>query len=215
MLMLCMIVAATSTGALASVVMLHWGVGAMWLRYGLAVTVAYASLLAALATWVVWRRPPGWRDRADIAADVARDAPPRPKNRGDGGYFPDSLGGGGGGGGSGAADALALDEGLAVIGVVAAALALIAATAYLVYGAPALFAELLLDGVFGAALYTRLRHLDGRTWFGSALRKTWAPAAVVALFMIFAGVACQLYAPEARSLAEVLHHAASGAVGAR
>lgn len=92
------------------------------------------------------------------------------------------------------------------IGLLAAALiaALLFATLYLVYLAPALFAELLVDGALSASLYRRMRGLQTRHWLESALRRTVLPFAVTALGLGLVGFAFQAYAPDAHTLGEVL-----------
>lgn len=82
--------------------------------------------------------------------------------------------------------------------------ALLFATLYLVYLAPALFAELLVDGALSASLYRRMRGLQTRHWLESALRRTVLPFAVTALGLGAIGFGFQAYAPDAHTLGEVL-----------
>jgi hypothetical protein len=105
------------------------------------------------------------------------------------------------------------DEGaipLAVALLMAAlAAALLFATLYLVYLAPALFAELLVDGALSASLYRRMRGLQTRHWLESAVRRTALPFAVTALTLGAIGYALQAYAPQAHTLGEVLQQSRS------
>lgn len=102
------------------------------------------------------------------------------------------------------------DEGaipLAVALLIAALVAvLLFATFYIVYLAPALFAELLVDGALSASLYRRMRGLQTRHWLASALHRTAVPFAVTAIGLALVGYALQAYAPEAHTLGEVLRH---------
>ncbi|MDP1792256.1 MAG: hypothetical protein Q8L12_16940 [Methylibium sp.] len=74
---------------------------------------------------------------------------------------------------------------------------------YVVYVAPVLFAELLLDGALSYTLYRRLRAGDDSPhWFTTALRRTALPFALTAVFLAIVGMALSAYAPGARSLGE-------------
>jgi hypothetical protein len=69
--------------------------------------------------------------------------------------------------------------------------------------APALFAELLLDGILVGQLYRRLRRFDGRHWLETALRRTALPFLATGILLAIAGFAMQRFAPAARSIGEV------------
>lgn len=102
------------------------------------------------------------------------------------------------------------DEGaipLAVALLIAALVAvLLFATIYIVYLAPALFAELLVDGALSASLYRRMRGLQTRHWLESAVHRTVVPFAVTAVGLALIGYTLQVYAPEAHTLGAVLRH---------
>ena len=68
--------------------------------------------------------------------------------------------------------------------------------------APEFFAEVLLDGVFIAALYRR-------HWLQSVLARTATPFLWTLLFFVFAGILINRYAPEAVSIGGVICHFAS------
>ena len=218
-------------GLAASYLLLRAGMESMLARYPLAVGCAYLVFLLLL--WL-WLRTKG-EDYLDAPADVplpsgGRGGPAEADFSGGGGQF----GGGGASGrfdvddalptpsapsfsdagdsvGSGVGEALGgADEGVVPLAI-ALMLALIAAALffsvlYIVYLAPALFAELLVDGVLSASLYRRLRGLQTRHWLESALRRTVVPFAITALTLGLAGLALQSYAPDARSIGEVLQH---------
>jgi hypothetical protein len=227
-LQMSLIVALTaSVGFLASVTLLYSGVGAMWLRYPLAVLCAYAAFLFFLWCWLRLR----WEDFVEV-----------PDFGGGGISIPDRLGlnapwsgggghfGGGGASGSfdqssvlssfagdGASDAIpgadiaeaagsALDaEELTVVLIaIAALIGAVVAAAWIVWAAPALFAELTLDAALATGLYRRLRAIDGDYWLRTAIRKTvWAFTGVAVLFTL-AGAAMQMYAPQAKSIGQVM-----------
>ena len=102
------------------------------------------------------------------------------------------------------------DEGaipLAVALLIAALVAvLLFASLYVVYLAPALFAELLVDGVLSASLYRRMRGLQSRHWLESAVRRSFLPFSVTAVGLAVIAYALHGFAPEAHSLGQVLQH---------
>ncbi|MGZ4969957.1 MAG: hypothetical protein ACXV7H_10555 [Methylobacter sp.] len=81
---------------------------------------------------------------------------------------------------------------------------------FMVYSAPALFAELLVDGALSASLYLRLRGLEPRHWLETALRHTAMPFALAAAITSASGWAMALYAPEAHSIGDVIVHVRQG-----
>lgn len=222
-------------GLLASLLLLHSaGVEAMHVRYPLAVGCAYLVFLVLLWLWLRTKADDyldGSIDIPDLSGGGSPGIDALPDFGGAGGNF----GGGGSSGNfviddslpapslsigdSAAVDGLGdavgevvggADEGaipLAVALLVAALVAvLLFATFYIVYLAPALFAELLVDGALSASLYRRMRGLQTRHWLESALRRTAVPFAVTATGLALIGYALHTYAPEAHTLGEVLRH---------
>ena len=76
--------------------------------------------------------------------------------------------------------------------------------------APELLAEVFLDGVLSAALYRRLRRIEGGHWIKTVFARTRAPFLWALLFFAFVGVLLQHYAPEAASIGGVIAHIARG-----
>jgi hypothetical protein len=118
-----------------------------------------------------------------------------------------ASGGGGGGGGDWLSG---LDFDLDSEGCVffLLALALIAAgvcaSLYVVYAAPLLLAEILVEGVLLSGLYRgmrRARRGDG-DWLGAAVRRTWLPVLLTLLTFAAAGYLLGRAAPRARSIGE-------------
>ena len=104
----------------------------------------------------------------------------------------------------------------------AVALGAACAAGWIVYAAPELFAELLLDGVVSGAVYRRLRRDRGRPWWRGVLRATLVPALVTLLVFGAGGVAVEKLLPGADSVGDVWRAvvsskgaAPSGAPGAR
>ena len=90
---------------------------------------------------------------------------------------------------------------------IALAFGIALASLYVAYIAPALFAEVLVDGALSYALFRHLRGQDPRHWLASTVRHTAAPFAVTAIFLVAVGAAMAAYAPGAKSVGQVIEHA--------
>lgn len=211
-------------GFLASFLLLRFGLDTLWLRYLVALGWAYAVFLFLLWLWL--------RTRAEDYADFP-DISSLPSGRG--GSSAEYCGKGGDFGGGGATghfdgmyeapspgagfdapagealDAVACADEFTVpllaLGLLAA---LVLSSLWVVYTAPLLFAELMLDGILAAGLYRRLRGLETRHWLETALRRTLWPFALTALVFAGSGWAMQRYAPEAHSIGQVVVHWKNG-----
>lgn len=217
-----LIVALTgAVGWLCSFGLLHAGVTGMAVRYPLAMVGAYGAFLLLLWLWLRTRAE-NYVDGLDIV-----NAMPAPDFSG---ATPSMPGGGGefGGGGAsasfdgGAGDALpdipkplakvadvgaAADELAIPILVAVLAVGLALASLYVVYLAPALFAEVLFDGVLSYGLYRHLRGADGPHWLETAFRRTVLPFGLTAIFLAIVGAGLGAYAPEAHTIGAALHQA--------
>jgi hypothetical protein len=76
--------------------------------------------------------------------------------------------------------------------------------AYVVYAAPALLAEVLVDVLLVSGLYHRLRRIESEHWLNAAVRKTWLPIAVVAVIFTVGGFAMQKMVPQADSIGDII-----------
>lgn len=216
-------------GLLASFGMLRLGIESMTLRYPLALALAYDFFLFLIWLWLR-SKASDYLDLPDVPGLIARPQPSACPTEfsGEGGQF-------GGGGASGSFDASsgAFDDSAdAVDGVassepigeplaamveadefaiplmaIALAMGLALASLYVVYIAPVLFAEVLVDGALSYALFRHLRTRNARHWLSSAFRRTAIPFAVTAVFLVGAGAALSAYAPGARSIGEVVAYA--------
>lgn len=90
-----------------------------------------------------------------------------------------------------------------LVTVLAVGLAL--SSLYVIYSAPTLLAELMLDGALSASLYHRLRGIERRHWVSTALRQTALPFVLTAMLLVGVGWGLQSAAPGARSVGEALH----------
>lgn len=119
---------------------------------------------------------------------------------------PTSGGGGGSSSGGGLGDIfdVDLDDGWIIVLAVVVIFAALFASFYVVYIAPELLAEILVDGLLVGGLYRRLKGAEQRNWLGTAVRKTLLPALVVALLFSVAGYLFQRAVPRANSIGDVL-----------
>lgn len=212
-------------GLLASFLLLQAGMGSMALRYPAALGLAYLLFLLLLWLWL--------RTNTEDYGDLPDPGDLLPGNSGGGGTAPSPGGGGdfGGGGASGSFDApeiapptpsntlgplgdvaegaASADELAIPILAIALAIGLALASLYVVYLAPVLFAELLVDGVLSYSLYRHLRGVEAPHWFMTALRRTVLPFCLTGIFLAVVGWAIGVYAPGARTVGQALHSAAS------
>ena len=212
------------TGAAAllfSFVLLELGVTGMALRYPLALLMAYGVFLVLLWLWL--------RTKAEDYVDIPDFSGLVPSGSGD--CSPAFEGGGGNFGGGGASgsfdgpvsfasadsDSSPLAEATSAVGdgadelaipliAVIFALGLALASLYVVYAAPMLFAELLVDGALSYALYRRIKAADSPHWLESAVRRTALPFVLTGVFVSATGAAMAAYAPGAHSIGQVMQH---------
>lgn len=200
----------------ASAAMLLAGIDTMALRYVLAMGVAYVVFLLLLWLWL--------RTRAEEYVDAL----PTYGGGGEGTASADAQAGFAGGGGTfdggGASanvdfgpkdsgiDAIAekpleaigqADEAAIPLAIVLVALGIVLSSLFVIWSAPVLFAEILVDALLATGLYRRLRTLDPRHWMFAALRRTLLPFVLTTLAAGAAGWGMQAHAPEARSLGQV------------
>lgn len=224
--MLLLVMVTGGSGLLASYLLLQGGLAPMGWRYPAAFAIAYLVFLTLLWLWLRTRA----EDYADFP-DLSEQAAPGEGGiesasacfAGQGGEF----GGGGASGGFGNApgelsiEASATKEGGNAIGQALGAAAegdelaaplialvligaILLSSIFIVYSAPALFAELLVDGTLSASLYYRLRRLERRHWLETALRHTALPFLLTGLLVTAGGIVLQQTTPEAHSLGEAL-----------
>ncbi len=198
----------------ASAAMLAGGVDAMALRYVLAMGIAYSVFLLLLWLWLRTSAA----DYLDIGAYGSGDGGAG-ENAADG--FAGGGGGFDGGGASGnvdfgttdsAVDSL-VDKPLAAIGsaeegaiplaVLLLALGIALSSLFVIWSAPLLFAEILVDALLATGLYRRLRVLEPRHWMVGAVKRTLLPFVLTTLFVGAVGLGMQVYAPNAKSLGQV------------
>lgn len=185
------------SGFLAAVVLRHFGVAAMWLRYPLATAVAYGVFLLLLWIWLRYRddgdvdpedfMPDGSSSAATgHCSDTAADA----GCRSDGGFD------------------LNTDIDGDLLGVVIIALVALAGLLFAAFSivtvAPLLLAELVVDAALAAGLYRHVRNMDRqRHWLTTALARTLWRFGAVAILAAATGAAIQYLIPGADSIGDL------------
>jgi hypothetical protein len=201
-LSMCLIAALTgAAGLFASWLLLQCGVLAMWLRYPLAVVLAYGVFLFLLWCWLQTQpqqEEPDSGELADIGYDLGN-----------------TVSGSGRSSANLANDSSATDLpdigdgegaviGLVIVALIALGTALLAAFS-IVTIAPVLLAELLVDVALAAGLYRHVRKIDrDRYWLRTALRHTAWRFAAVAVIAALAGLLFAWLVPGAVSLGDLL-----------
>jgi hypothetical protein len=214
-------------GLLASFTMLHFGLDAMAARYSAALVCSYLFFLLLVWLWL--------RTKAEDYLDVPDISGLVPSGGPTSGVSTFGSGGGGdfgGGGASGSFEAPAVNLGgvtdtsansvseaisgigdadeLAIpVAVIALAIGLAVASLYVVYIAPVLFAEVLVDGALSYALFRHLRRDDRPMWLLSAMRHTLLPFLATGVFLAVVGGAMSAYAPGAKSVGQVIAYASA------
>jgi len=219
--MLLLVTLTGAAGFVASYFLLRTGLTEMWLRYLASFCIAYLMFLILLWLWL--------RTRAEDYADFPDISGIDPSSSGTGSSGTCYSGKGGdfgGGGASGSFEAPTEDisgigdaggsvgealgsaaeaEEFAIPLVVLILIgALLLSSFLMIYSAPTLFAELLVDGVLSASLYRRLRGLETRHWLETAIRRTAGPFVLIAAIVSATGWGMALYAPEAHSIGDVV-----------
>jgi hypothetical protein len=196
-----LIVVVTGTaGFLASFVLLHLGLDRMWLRYPLAVGISYGVFFLLLRLWLVYQQQERFlaRDALDVS-DVnpldflSGNGPSSAANSGSSPWWSDWV------------PDLDGDEWLAVIVMAVAVLTAVIASVFIIFAAPTLLGEVLLDAVVVAALRRKMIRVAEQHWTLGAMRKTILPFVAVALIFSLAGAIIQQARPEAKSIGGVFH----------
>ena len=217
-------------GLISSFTLLRLGLDSMALRYPVALVFAYLFFLFLIWLWLRTNAK-DHLDAPDLTGWV-----PRP--RGSDSHEILTSGGGGdfaGGGASATLDGAAAPDGdaasltMRAVGeavgpaadadelaipllVIALAIGMALASLYVIYIAPVLLAEVLVDGVLAAVLFRHLRGQQPQHWIASTVRRTAWPFAITAVFLTGMGAAMEAAVPGANSVGQVVLRANAGRV---
>jgi hypothetical protein len=210
-------------GFIASYALLSGGLSVMWIRYLAAFGIAYLVFLGLLWLWIHLST----KDHTGV--DLFQLVPTSGSGDKSASVFYGKGGSFDGGGASGNFDNAAVppspisldsDSGTIIGDTVGATfeaeelaipliailflIGLLLSSLWVIYTAPLLFAELLVDGVLAVNLYRRLRRPQSCHWLETAIKRTAIPFALTAVVLACTGAGLQHYVPEARTMAEAL-----------
>jgi hypothetical protein len=190
-------------GFLSSFLMLRAGLTMMALRYPAAVGVAYLVFLFFLWIWIRFAAEDYESGRLTFVestvsptqeenkVSISSSNKELPSNSGESGIELVS-------------DLIQSDWSAMPVLALIAVLALGLSSLWIVYTAPTLFAELLIDGVLSAKLYYRLRGMDTQNWLTTAVHRTVKPFVITAIVASLCGSIMHSLHPAANSLGEVI-----------
>ncbi|MBR7801356.1 hypothetical protein [Undibacterium fentianense] len=234
-LQMMLIVALTGMlGFLGTFLLFHLGMHAMWLRYFCAFCFAYIGFILMLRLWLSLDRHgllEGGVDAADLLINAGHGhsislEPTANSLQGGGGDFsgagsstsfesasnvstPSLFGGTGEEGAKSVSSLADADDIWVPIALCALILAILLSTLYVVYSAPMLLAELMVDFLLTTGFYRHLKKQADGTWLRTAVRKTIWPFLFTGLVVSLAGWILQTSAPGAQNLSQVLSFHAS------
>jgi hypothetical protein len=201
-----------AVGFIVSYFLLHAGLTQMWARYMISLVLSYIVFLFLLWLWL-HTKIEEYKDIPDLSSHHSPS---------DGSVSNDYSGMGGEFGGGGAGESfdsegmhdsdpvssaldVAADGELAIpLFLIIILLALATASLWVVYSAPVLFAELLLDTMLSAGLYRKLRKLESHSWLKTAIRHTVLPFIITVVFISGTGWWLQSNNPSAKSIGEII-----------
>lgn len=194
-----------ATGFLVSFTLLKCELTWMWLRYPLALFVAWAVFLGLIRAWAQLASH-SYRDgERSLEKPASGDLPDVPPDL----WSPS---------GKGVLDSIDLDDlgdlnsgkgclvSIGTILLLGLVCVTIGEVISVVTAAPYLISEVFLDAALVAALYKRLHRLDRRSWLESAMRHTAWPVLWTAVMLMILGIIFHVLAPEAKSMRGVWHH---------
>ncbi len=179
-----------ATGFIFSFLLLKAGLAQMWIRYPVSALLSYVVFLFLLRLWIQYQgtvKPEMSEDDASEAAENIMDSisdaidikiPLR----------------------TDASSGLDSDEIVFLVILLVALCAGVLVCSYVVFTAPNLFAELILDAFIMNRIYRRVNCSYDAGWLATALRRTWIPALLLAACLSLAGFCMQEIAPKASSI---------------
>jgi hypothetical protein len=198
--MLGLLSATALLGLLTSIGLLQLHLHNMTLRYLISVVIAYAGFLGLVRFWIIYQQRTWERVGATGTRPITARLTTQPKRKkpGEGFSWLDWM------------DLLDIFDDFIVIALLIAGAISIFFVIWHVINfvalGPEFLAEVMLDGVFSAALYRRLDRIEHQHWMKTVFAKTKAPFLWTLLFFAFQGVVSARYAPEAVSIGGVIRH---------
>lgn len=203
-----LVVVAGIAGFLISHMLLHLGFEDMWLRYPVAVIGGYVTFLVQLRIWVEIERAGYDHNQVTITTDLPREKEPTPllesrlpRDRGSWLDWLDAPG------------FFDVGDGCVIGCLCALILGALAGVGSLLFSfimaGPELLAEVFLDAVVVTMLYRHLKTAAREHWLGTAVKRTWRSALLIAAALGLIGGCLSLLAPNSHAigpaLKEILH----------
>ncbi|HCE45063.1 MAG TPA: hypothetical protein DET40_16100 [Lentisphaeria bacterium] len=182
-------------GFLFSFLLLKIGMTQMWMRYPAAVCLSYLVFLVLLWIWLQYQEYMEPQSTVDDGIDAVENL-----HEGISSSSLEDIGL------SGDIPGLDADELACLIILLIAVCAGLIVCLYVVWTAPNLLAELMLDAFILNRVYKRVKSNYDSNWLITALRRTWFPAFLLAVFLSVAGFAMQRIEPKANSIGPFLRH---------
>jgi hypothetical protein len=96
------------------------------------------------------------------------------------------------------------EDGALFVLLAVAVFSAVLAVGFVIYAAPVLLAEVLVDAVVVSAVYQRVAYTPPQHWARTIFRRTWLPALIVLISLTAAGYALQRLVPGAPSIGPAL-----------
>ena len=190
-------------GFLISHVLLHLGFEDMWLRYPVAVVGGYVTFLVQLRIWVEIERAGYDPSQVTITTETPQEKKSAPRLDGafpgDRNSWLDWLD---------VPGAFDFDEGCLIgclFALIAGALAGVGSLLFsFIMAGPELLAEVFLDAVVVTMLYRHLKTAAREHWLGTAVKRTWRSALLLAAALGLIGGCLALLAPNSHAIGPAL-----------
>lgn len=186
-------------GFLCSVALLKTGLHSMGLRYLIASGTAYAVFLGLLRIWLAYARscsldlPVSDEEKEQAVSTGPRFTKPSEESGAPLRHSFDFI------------KSFSFEEGCFIVPLLLGFLvSAVAVTGYLIWIAPVLLSEVVLDGVVCYGVYCRVRDNPAQRWLGNSVRRTFYSFLTILLFFGMTGFALDLLAPHADSMGRAL-----------
>ena len=195
-------------GFLGSYFLLQAGLRSMPIRYLIAICIAYGVFLLLLGVWLRWGCPVHVDPLEPAPADamealVQQDRQHRHRTDGSSDLADAAVDGLGEGIGQAFGAACDAEDFAVLLLALLFCVVVLFSSIYVVYTAPVLFAELVVDGALSASLYRRVRGIDPHHWLTTALRRTIWPFLITGIVLVALGWAIQEFVPGADSIGDI------------
>ena len=86
--------------------------------------------------------------------------------------------------------------------IIAAIVSTLLASLFVIYQAPVMLAEVLIDGVLFFGIARRVKRMSNQHWFSGVMHRTLGPILILAVCYSAIGIALQTISPKATTMAQ-------------